>query len=261
MDTNALKTLLTDVQNGKLRVEEALEALSAWPCAQLSEARVDLHRCLRQGFAEVVLGEFKTAAQCLSITQSLAHAGQSFLVTRLSADKAQLLKQAFPTAQHYERARLFWLQQGPLPEGGPVAVVCAGTSDLPVAEEAAFTAKAMGAQVLLLCDVGVAGLHRLLSELPRLRKAHAVVAVAGMEGALPTVLGGLLSVPVVAVPTSIGYGVHQNGMAALQTMLSSCASNVSVVNIDNGFGAGFVAALIARPKPSSPAPDTGWGEE
>ena len=248
MDKSALKTLLQQVQQGQLPLEEALEALSAWPCAQLREARVDLHRCLRQGFAEVVLGEWKTAAQCLDIAQSLAGAGQSFLITRLSAEKARLLQEALPAARYYERARLLWLQQTPLPEGGPVAVVCAGTSDLPVAEEAALTAQAMGAKVLQLCDVGVAGLHRLLSELPKLRKVHAVVAVAGMEGALPTVLGGLVSVPVVAVPTSIGYGVHQGGMAALQTMLSSCASNVSVVNIDNGFGAGFVAALIARPK-------------
>jgi len=248
MDKTALKTLLTRVQQGQLPVEEALESLSVWPCAQLGEARVDLHRCLRQGFAEVVLGEFKTAAQCLDIAQALAKAGQSFLVTRLSQEKAHVLKEALPKAHYYERARLLWLQQQPLPPGGPIAVVCAGTSDLPVAEEAALTAQAMGAQVLQLCDVGVAGLHRLLSELPRLRKVHAVVAVAGMEGALPTVLGGLVEVPVVAVPTSVGYGIHQNGMAALQTMLSSCASNVSVVNIDNGFGAGFVAALIARPK-------------
>jgi len=229
-------------------VDAALEALATWPCAQLSEARVDLHRCLRQGFAEVVLGEFKSAAQCLDIARALAGAGQSFLVTRLSEEKARPLKEAFPEAHYYERARLFWLKQQPLPPGGPIAVVCAGTSDLPVAEEAALTAQAMGAEVLQLCDVGVAGLHRLLAELPRLRKVHAVVAVAGMEGALPTVLGGLVEVPVVAVPTSIGYGVHQNGMAALHTMLSSCASNVSVVNIDNGFGAGFVAALIARPR-------------
>jgi NCAIR mutase (PurE)-related protein len=246
MDKSALKTLLTRLQQGQLPVDEALEALSAWPCAQLDEARVDLHRCVRQGFAEVVLGEFKTAAQCLEIAQALAKAGQSFLVTRLSAEKAVCLQEAFPQARYHERARLFCMQQGPMPEGGPIAVVCAGTSDLPVAEEAALTAEAMGAQVLRLCDVGVAGLHRLLSELPRLRKVRAVVAVAGMEGALPTVLGGLVDVPVVAVPTSIGYGVHQNGMAALQTMLSSCASNVSVVNIDNGFGGGFVAALIAR---------------
>ncbi|MCL2013264.1 MAG: nickel pincer cofactor biosynthesis protein LarB [Cystobacterineae bacterium] len=248
MDKNALKTLLSRLQQGQLPLEEAVEALSAWPCAQLNEARVDIHRCLRQGFAEVVLGEFKTGPQCLEVAQTLAKAGQSVLITRLCADKAQCLKAAFPSGHYHERARLFWLQQGPLPEGGPVAVVCAGTSDLPVAEEAALTAEAMGAQVWQLCDVGVAGLHRLLSELPRLRKAHAVVAVAGMEGALATVLGGLVEVPVVAVPTSVGYGIHRDGMAALHTMLSSCAANVSVVNIDNGFGAGFIAALIARPR-------------
>ncbi|MCL2178917.1 MAG: nickel pincer cofactor biosynthesis protein LarB [Proteobacteria bacterium] len=249
MNRSALKTLLSHVQQGQLRVEDALEALSSWPYAQLDEARVDIHRCLRQGFAEVVLGEFKTAAQCLEVAQALVKAGQSVLITRLSSEKAGPLLEAFPAASYSERARLFWLQKGPLPEGGPVAVVCAGTSDLPVAEEAALTAEAMGAQVFRLCDVGVAGLHRLLAELPNLRKVHAVVAVAGMEGALPTVLGGLVEVPVVAVPTSIGYGVHQGGMATLHTMLSSCAANVSVVNIDNGFGAGFVAALIARPRP------------
>ncbi|MCL2626925.1 MAG: nickel pincer cofactor biosynthesis protein LarB [Cystobacterineae bacterium] len=251
MNKTTLKTLLSQVAQGRLRVEDALEALSAWPYAQLEEARVDIHRCLRQGFAEVVLGEFKTAAQCLEVAKALAGAGQSVLITRLSAEKAGPLLEAFPAANYDERARLFHLQQGPLPEGGPVAVVCAGTSDLAVAEEAALTAEAMGAQVLRLCDVGVAGLHRLLAELPKLRKVHAVVAVAGMEGALATVLGGLVEAPVIAVPTSIGYGVHQGGMAALHTMLSSCAANVSVVNIDNGFGAGFVAALIARPRANS----------
>src|SRR6516164_1700374 len=245
MDEAALRRLLSQVRTGKVSVDSATRSLKDLPFAELGYATVDTHRSVRFGFPEVVYGEGKTVEQLRGIVRVLAERKQPVLVTRLAQDKAEALLADWPKARWHPLARIFHLPQG-RPRAGKVAVVCAGTSDLPVAEEAALTAEAMGATVARIHDVGVAGLHRLLRRRSEIQEAQVAVAVAGMEGALASVVGGLVGIPVVAVPTSVGYGANFHGLSSLLTMLNSCAPNVAVVNIDNGFGAGFYAALVSR---------------
>lgn len=245
MDENSLKKLLKDVRAGKVSVDDGVTQLKDLPFAELGYATLDTHRALRFGFPEVVLGEPKTVEQLLGIVEALAARKQTILVTRLQPDKAEALLSRFPKAQYHDVARIFHLPMKKA-KAGVVAVVTAGTSDIPVAEEAAITAEAMGASVRRIYDVGVAGIHRLLRRREEIQGAHAAVVVAGMEGALASACGGLVGIPVVAVPTSVGYGANFGGVSALLAMVNSCASNVATVNIDNGFGGGFYAALISR---------------
>jgi NCAIR mutase (PurE)-related protein len=239
--------LLGAVREERLSLEEAVRQLSAWPVRDLGHTRLDRHRAVRCGHPEVVYGAGKSPAQLVDIARALLADHEQLLVTRVSEEGARAVLDALPAVEHHPGSRC--LTAGLPPEGageGLVLVVCAGTSDLPVAEEAALTARMMGARVELISDVGVAGLHRILATTDRLREARVLVVAAGMEGALPSVVGGLVERPVIAVPTSVGYGASFQGLAALLGMLNSCASGVSVVNIDNGFGAGFQAALINR---------------
>jgi pyridinium-3,5-biscarboxylic acid mononucleotide synthase len=247
MDEKSLTRLLQAVKTGDTGVKDAVKRLKDLPFAELGYATVDTHRSLRFGFPEVVLGDPKTVEQLLGIVGVLLERKQTVLVTRLAPSKGQALLEAFPKGRYHEVARIFELRQG-RQRAGRVSVVTAGTSDIPVAEEAAITAEAMGATVRRVYDVGVAGLHRLLRRREELQDAHALVVVAGMEGALGSVVGGLVGIPVVAVPTSVGYGANFAGVSALLTMLNSCAANVTVTNIDNGFGGGFYAALVSRTK-------------
>lgn len=233
------------MKSGDISVDEALSHLSAFPYEDLGFAKPDHHRALRQGFPEVILGEGKTVEQVVAIARRLASQSDRLLITRASAECYQEVRKQLPDVEYHADARaivLNRLKDRPLRPG--VMVVCGGTADVPVAEEAAVTAELMGNEVEKAFDVGVAGLHRLLDQMPRLRHARVVVAVAGMEGALPSVIGGLVSAPVIAVPTSVGYGASFGGIAALLAMLNSCAAGVAVVNINNGFGAGFIASLI-----------------
>jgi NCAIR mutase (PurE)-related protein len=244
-----IRDLLERVHRGDLPPAEAeavlVDRLRALPFEDLGFARVDHHRSLRQGFPEVILGLGKTPAEIARIAERIVARGQTLLVTRADPAAFQAVVAIAPAARFHDRARAITLQQNDIPPGaGVVLVAAAGTSDLPVAEEAAVTAEVMGNQVDRLYDVGVAGLHRLLREHSRLRLARVIVVAAGMEGALPSVVAGLVQVPVIAVPTSIGYGASFGGLAALLAMLNSCANGVSVVNIDNGFGAGCIASLI-----------------
>ena len=238
--------ILEKVAAGRLPVKDALQELSNQE-QDLGFARVDTDRLRRCGLPEVVYGPCKSPQQLTDICIALIRAGQNVLVTRVSLEQFTAVKKVIPTAVHHELARALTVDvAAPAAPVGAVAVVCAGTGDIPVAEEAALTAERAGAAVERIFDVGVAGLHRLMKHLDRLRAARVVVAVAGMEGALPSVVGGLVSVPVIAVPTSIGYGANLQGIAALLAMLNSCAAGVTVVNIDNGFGAGVAAAMINR---------------
>ena len=249
MRRQELEDLLAGVASGKIAAEDAARRIDAAPVAQLACASLDLSREGRQGAGEVVYGEGKTAGQVADIVDALLDHGQDrVLVTRLDADKYEAACSRMTHGDSFElfsQARIGIAGGMPEPDGdGTVLVACAGTSDLAVAEEAALTAEFLGNRVARLVDVGVAGLHRLLSHADELREARVVVAVAGMEGALASVVGGLVSCPVIAVPTSVGYGASLGGVAALLSMLNSCASGVSVVNIDNGFGAGYQASLI-----------------
>ncbi|WP_066068131.1 nickel pincer cofactor biosynthesis protein LarB [Neobacillus soli] len=240
-----LEDILKQVQNGTLSITEAKEQLGTFE--NLGFAKVDHHRKKRQGFAEVVYGEGKTAEQIISIVQALRVRNDEVLVTRVAKAKAELIRSTLPYLIYNETARiLFWKKEaaGKTNSQGYIAVIAAGTSDLPVAEEAAVTAEVLGSSVHRIYDVGVAGIHRLLSHAEEIQNATVSVVVAGMEGALPSVVGGLVSHPVIAVPTSVGYGANFNGLSALLTMLNSCASGISVVNIDNGFGGGYNAVLI-----------------
>ena len=247
MNPSVLRALLDAVAKGDMRPDDAMERLRTFPAEVLEDATVDMQRHARCGFPEVIYGAGKTEAQVLAIADALAEAGEPVLATRLDAALGDALRRRFPDGRYAPVGRVFTRPgRHPLPPAGTVAVVCAGTSDLPVAEEAAETAAALGADVERVRDVGVAGMHRLLRHASLLREAAAVVVVAGMEGALPSVVGGLTDRPVIAVPTSIGYGASFGGLAALLGMLNSCAAGVSVVNIDNGFSAGYSAALIAR---------------
>lgn len=244
-----LRELLDQVANGSMAPQaahgEIIEALRARPFEDLGFARVDHHRALRQGFPEVVLGLGKTPAQIAAISAEIVARGSTLLVTRATADAAEAVQARVPEAVYFADAGLITCrQQDVAPGHGTIVVAAAGTSDLPVAEEAARTAELMGNDVVRLYDVGVSGLHRILGERAQLAAARAIVVVAGMEGALPSVIAGLVSVPVIAVPTSIGYGASFGGIAALLGMLNSCSAGVSVVNIDNGFGAANIASLI-----------------
>lgn len=237
--------LLEEFRAGKAGREEVLRAFQAAPIADLGFAQVDTHRALRKGFPEVIFGAGKTPEQVLGIAGKLLERGQNVLATRITPGHAKLLREKFKEAAHHELARCITIETRPLPKrSGSIAVICAGTSDLPVAEEAAVTAEIMGNTVVRIHDAGVAGLHRLLARLDTLQKANVVVVVAGMEGALPSVVAGLVDKPVIAVPTSIGYGASFGGLAALLGMLNSCGSGVTVTNIDNGFGGGFAASQI-----------------
>jgi pyridinium-3,5-biscarboxylic acid mononucleotide synthase len=249
MNASQLKTLLEQVAAGRLETADAerelLGALRERPFEDLGFARIDHHRALRQGFPEVVLGLGKTPAQVAAIAAEIVGRGSTLLVTRASRAAYEAVQAVVPAAAYLPDAGLITLRQEDIARGnGRILVVAAGTSDLPVAEEAACTAELMGNDVARLYDVGVAGLHRLLNERQRLSDARVIIVVAGMEGALPSVVSGLVAVPVIAVPTSIGYGASFGGIAALLGMLNSCASGVSVVNIDNGFGAANIASLI-----------------
>lgn len=242
------RALLEDVRSGAVEVEAALEKLAQLPFVETPSARVDTHRALRHGLPEVVLGLGKTAAQIEEVVGALRDAGQRVLVTRVAPELALELERRLPGVVYDAQARLV----SSVPEKvaitgkGTIAVVSAGTADAPVAAEAAGVARHFGNEVEVLQDVGVAGIHRLLASTDVLRRARVLIAVAGMEGALPSVIGGLVDKPVIAVPTSVGYGAALGGVAALLGMLTSCASNVTVVNIDNGFGAAYVATLINR---------------
>ena len=239
------KQLLERFRAGNVSVEETVRAFQAAPVADLGFAQVDLHRALRKNFPEVIFGAGKSPAQVLAIASKLVEREQHVLVTRITLQHARVLKKKFRRAVFHEAARCVTIEVKPLPKrSGVIAVLCAGTSDVPVAEEAAVTADVMGNTVQRLYDVGVAGLHRLLCRLDDIQRANVVVAVAGMEGALPSVVAGLVCKPVIAVPTSVGYGANFGGVAALLGMLNSCGSGVTVVNIDNGFGAGYAASQI-----------------
>lgn len=251
MHTDRLRALLHALRAGAVEPEQVLTALQAsveLRAEDLQYATVDTARALRTGVPEVVFGQGKTAAQVLGIVQQLHAAGQSAVVTRLDAPKAEVLLPELPGAVYHAVARVLELRARPWQDlgRGEVAVICAGTSDLPVAEEAAVVAHALGNRVRRVSDVGVAGLHRILRHLALLNEARVLIVVAGMEGALPSVIAGLSDRPVIAVPTSVGYGASFGGLAALLAMLNSCAAGVSVVNIDNGFGAAYQASLINR---------------
>lgn len=249
MDRRRLAGILEEVRSGTVGVEEAVEALSGFTGEELGFAHLDTHRQLRTGIPEVVYGEGKTAEQVVHLLDRLHAAGQVALATRVDDAKAAFVRAARPDVVDHRVARvLVWTPAGGVERSGrgTVGVVCAGTSDLPVAEEAAVVLEALGHPILRVRDVGVAGLHRLMGHLPALRRCTAVVVVAGMEGALASVVAGLVGRPVIAVPTSVGYGAAFHGVAALLAMLNSCAPGVSVVNIDNGFGAACQAALINR---------------
>jgi NCAIR mutase (PurE)-related protein len=242
--TEAIK-LLEKFRAGGVSRDAVLRAFQAAPAADLGFAQVDTHRALRKGFPEVIFGAGKSPEQVLKIAAKLLAGEQRILITRITAAHARLLRRRFKAAVHHELARCVTIDKRPAPaRPGTIAVVCAGTSDLPVAEEAAVTAEIMGNRVERIVDVGVAGLHRILGHLETMQRANVVVVVAGMEGALPSVVAGLVSKPVIAVPTSVGYGASFGGVAALLGMLTSCGSGVTVVNIDNGFGAGYAASQI-----------------
>lgn len=240
-----LKQVLASVKDGTLSVEDALLKIKTQPFEDIGFAKVDLHRKFRQGAAEVIYGAGKTPAQMLGILRTMqAHGQKTVLITRLREEAAEEIGREIPL-RYDKTAGVGIVGTLPQPDGiGRIAVVTGGTSDIPVAEEAALTAQALGNEVLRLYDVGVAGLHRLLSNLDEIMSASVVIAIAGMEGALASVVGGLVDCPVIAVPTSVGYGASFGGVSALLSMLNSCASGVSVVNIDNGFGAGYLASRI-----------------
>jgi NCAIR mutase (PurE)-related protein len=249
MNRLQLRDLLEEVRSGAVTPESAHEQLLQYlrqsPYENLGFARVDHHRSVRQGFPEVVYGPGKTPEQIAAISERIVAAGQNLLVTRTTRDAYEAIRERLPAASFHEQARTITLRLTSMPPGrGIILVAAAGTADLPVAEEAVTSAEIMGNTVDRLYDVGVAGLHRLLAEHARLTTAHVVIVVAGMEGALPSVVGGLVDAPVIAVPTSVGYGASFGGITALLAMLNSCASGVSVVNIDNGFGAAAIASAI-----------------
>ena len=248
MNVKTLKKLLEDVKEGRLPIGDAIGTLRALPFEELPFATIDTHRSLRQGFPEVIYGEGKSPAQVSVIARRMTERKENVLTTRVDAKMAAVLKRAFPGATYNKAARTVFIKNHPVKKSGKgtILIVSAGTSDIPVAEEAAVTAESMGNKVKRLFDVGVAGIHRLLYKKADLFEANVLVVVAGMEGALPSVVAGLVSRPVVAVPTSVGYGANLGGLTTMLAMLNSCAAGVSVVNIDNGFGAAYVASLINR---------------
>jgi len=245
MDRALIEALLNEVRDGRTAVGDALERLKIMPFEEMGFAKLDHHRALRTGMPEVIFAAGKTSAQVAQIFVRMANAGGNVLATRATREMFEAVVKAESRAEFHEMARAITLTQAPTTPGkGTIGVVCAGTSDLPVADEAVVTARLMGNTVELIADVGVAGIHRLLAQKSSLQSARVLIVCAGMEGALPTVVGGLVNAPVIAVPTSVGYGASFGGVAALLGMLNTCSPNVSVVNIDNGFGAACIASLI-----------------
>lgn len=241
-----MEDILKQVQRGELTIEQAKEKLATYE--NLGFAKVDHHREQRTGFPEVIYGEGKTAEQIVRIMEAIKAKDNNVLITRIDKEKAEAILEKHPEFIYDETSRLVFYkkEKQPVPTGSYIAVLCAGTSDLPVAEEAAITAEVMGSEVRRFYDVGVAGIHRLFDQMDEIKQANVSIVVAGMEGALPSVVGGLVAHPVIAVPTSIGYGASFQGLSALLTMLNSCASGISVVNIDNGFGGAYSAVLIDK---------------
>ncbi len=246
MDRDRLAALLEDVRDGTIEVTKALEALRHFPYEALGFAALDHHRDLRQGVPEAVLCEGKTAVEVVAIVKRLAKAGAPVLATRADAAVGRAIRRAIPAATYHPRSRVAVVGSRPASGGDGIVILTGGTADLAVAEEAAVTARALGNPVETICDVGVAGVHRVLDQLDRVRAARVLIVVAGMDGALPSLVGGLVAQPVIAVPTSRGYGAHFGGLAPLLTMLNACAPGVAVVNIDNGYGAGVLAHRINR---------------
>ena len=248
MNEAQLRALFEQIREGAVDVDEALGKVRHMPFEDLGFAKVDHHRALRHGMPEVIFGLGKTTSEIIAIAGSLLDRSPNVLITRVAPDSAEEVLRKFPDGEHFVRARAirFWRDRA-VHGRGKITVVCAGTSDIPVAQEARITAEVMGNETEEIHDIGVAGIHRLMSNRQRLAEAKVVIVCAGMEGALPSAVGGMVSCPVIAVPTSIGYGASFHGLAALLGMLNSCSSNVTVVNIDNGFGAGYVASLINRP--------------
>ena len=249
MDHQLLVEILQSVADGQLGVPDAIDKLRHLSFEDIEFAHVDHHRSLRKGFPEVIFGQGKTAEHVIGIMDKMTQQESILLVTRIEPEKADAVVARFPDAGYHPGARMIgWMLKKPVAIGrGTILIISAGTSDIPVAKEAFLTAQAMGNRVEAIFDVGVSGLHRLLSHRESIQKASVLIVVAGMEGALPSVVAGMINRPVIAVPTSIGYGVSLGGLTALFAMLNSCSSNVAVVNIDNGFGAGYVAAMINRP--------------
>jgi NCAIR mutase (PurE)-related protein len=255
MDPRSVKELLEGVRDGRLSPDEAAGRLATLPFEDLGFAKVDHHRALRRGFPEAVFGAGKTPEQVVAIVERMAARGQRVLVTRTTAEVHHAVSAVRPDARWHEAARCITVDTGDVASlPGCIAIVAAGTSDLPVAEEAAVVAEFHGATIERVYDVGVAGLHRLLDRAPTIRRSQVVIVAAGMEGALPSVVAGLVDSPVIAVPTSVGYGASFGGLAALLAMLNSCSSGVGVVNIDNGFGAAHLACLILRGRGPTAAP-------
>ncbi|MGE0084670.1 MAG: nickel pincer cofactor biosynthesis protein LarB [Desulfococcaceae bacterium] len=246
MDKGEIKNLLDQVSTGQMSTDAAMQQLKNLPFENIGFARIDNHRSMRTGVAEVIYCEGKTIAQIQTIAQKLAQHHSNILATRANAEMAEGIRRVCEESEYHEAARIVVIRPRPVTKIGNIAVVSAGTSDIPVAEEAAVTAETLGSHVNRIYDAGVAGIHRILHVREELFAANVAVVVAGMEGALTSVVAGLVSCPVIGVPTSIGYGASFGGLAALLCMLNSCASGVSVVNIDNGFGAGYQAALINR---------------
>jgi hypothetical protein len=248
MNVKRLEKLLEDIREGKVAVRDALVTLRSLPFEDIGYATIDHHRALRRGFPEVILGQGKSSEQIIAIVQRMKQQGDSVLVTRVDKKKGLAIQRSIPEARYYPIPGIIILKNHEVEVVGKglILVISAGTSDIPVAEEAALTAEMMGNQVERLYDVGISGIHRLLSKGRLIHAANVIIVVAGMEGALPSVVGGLVDRPVIAVPTSVGYGASFGGVAALLAMLNSCAAGVSVVNIDNGFGAGYVASIINR---------------
>lgn len=247
MQQESLINLIESIRRGEIDTNEALQILKTLPYEKLGEfAHLDNHRSVRCGFPEVIFSAGKTNEQVITIVGRLFDQGSSILATRVSPEMAQTVQAAHPQLTYHPAARVLTWQASPIVPQGNLLVVTGGTADIPVADEAAITAEMMGAKVQRIYDVGVAGIHRLLGYVEQLQQARVIVVAAGMEGALPSVVAGLVNVPVIAVPTSVGYGASFHGLAALLAMLNSCANGVSVVNIDNGFGAGYQAALINR---------------
>ena len=248
MKEENIRELLDRISRGEVSVDEGIEKLKDLPYEDIGVAHIDHHRSLRRGLPEVIFGEGKNVSEILSIMDKISKQGENIIVTRLDLTKANDISEKYPKSNYHERSRILTLMDHPIKSRGrgTILVISAGTSDIPVAEEAALTARFMGNEVETIYDLGVAGLHRLLGHRDQLRKASILIVVAGMEGALPSVVGGLVDKPVVAVPTSVGYGASFQGVTALLGMLNSCASGVTVVNIDNGFGAGYAASLMNR---------------
>jgi len=248
MDITTLKELIEKIKNGTTGVDEAIKRLRDLPFEDIGFANIDHHRALRRGCPEVIYGRGKKAGEIVEIIGKMVNKEENVLVTKLTDDKAEVIREHFPKGEYFPDPKVFTLEVKP-PENrgkGTVLVISAGTADIPVAEEAAITARFMGNSVKTMFDVGVSGLHRLLGKMDALVEASVIIVVAGMEGALPSIVGGLVDKPVIAVPTSTGYGASFRGLSALLGMLNSCASGVTVVNIDNGFGAGYAASLINR---------------